>query len=188
MRACVVVLTLSVVCMYGRVYSSWYDGRCDHRTEAMATDEAEYAAAAADVVEGQQADILFWFDEAVFEDSILLLGDEGNDHHHLYTATETARCLQVESNFPVEESARISPRNQKFRVDVEAEPTQHVQEEAKGIAVDVPTTTVLETEQRSAPAPAVVSPENVSIEGNQSPRYTLSLLLIILIFIRFILI
>ncbi|CAD6239395.1 unnamed protein product [Miscanthus lutarioriparius] len=146
---------------------SWYDGRCDHRTEAMATDEAEYAAADADVGEGQQADMLFWFDEAVFEDSTLLLGDEGKDHHHLYAATATARCLQVESNFPVEESARISPRNQKFRVDVEAEPTQHVQEEAKGIAVDVPTTTVLETEQRSAPAPAVVSPENVSIEGNK---------------------
>ena len=151
----------------------------------MATDEAEYAAADADVGEGQQADMLFWFDEAVFEDSTLLLGDEGKDHHHLYAATATARCLQAESNFPVEESARISPRNQKFRVDVEAEPTQHVQEEAKGIAVDVPTTTVLETEQRSAPAPAVVSPENVSIEGNQSPRYTLSLLLVILIFISF---
>ncbi|CAD6232469.1 unnamed protein product [Miscanthus lutarioriparius] len=145
--------------------SSWYDGRCDHRTKAMATDEAEYTAAA-DVVEGQQADMLFWFDEAAFEDSTLLLGDEGKDHHHLYTATETARCLQVESNFPVEESARISPRNQNHRVDVEVEPTQHVQEEAKGIAVDVPTT-VLEPEQRTAPVPVVVPPENVSIEGNK---------------------
>jgi hypothetical protein len=173
--------------MYGRVYSNsnWYDGCCDYRTEAMATDEAEYAAAA-DVVEGQQADMLFWFDEAVFEDSTLLLGDEGKDHH-LSAATETARCLQVESNFPVEESGRISPRDLNHHiVHAEAEPVQQVQEEAKGIAVvDVPTT-VLEPEQRTAPAPVVVPPENVSIEGNQSPRYTLSLLLVILIFIRFI--
>jgi hypothetical protein len=173
--------------MYGRVYSNsnWYDGCCDYRTEAMATDEAEYAAAA-DIVEGQQADMLFWFDEAVFEDSTLLLGDEGKDHH-LSAATETARCLQVESNFPVEESGRISPRDLNHHiVHAEAEPVQQVQEEAKGIAVvDVPTT-VLEPEQRTAPAPVVVPPENVSIEGNQSPRYTLSLLLVILIFIRFI--
>lgn len=182
MRACVVLLTLFVACtctcMYGRVYSSWYnDGRRrdDHRSEATATDEAEYAGAAADVVEGrrQQADMMFWFDEAVFEDSTLLLGDEGKDHHHLYAATATARCLQVESNFPMEESARISPRDiQNHRsIDAEAEPTQQVQEEAKGIAVvDVPTTTVLGPEQRSAPAPvAVVPSENVSIEGKQSP-------------------
>lgn len=161
-------------------HCSWYDGRCDdHRTAAMATDEAEYAGAAADVVEGRQADMLFWFDEAVFEDSTLLLGDEGKDHHHLYAATATAssaRCLQVEGTFPMEESARISPRDQNHdrSVDDEAEPMQQVQVEveAKGIAVDVPTkTAVLESEQRSAPAPAVVAvpPENnVSIQGNQS--------------------
>ena len=171
----VVTRTFLLFCIYGRVCSSRYDGRCDdHRTEAMqAADEAEYAAAA-DVVGGQQADTLFWFDEAVFEDSTLLLGHEGKDHHHLYAATETARCLQVESNFPVEESARISPRNlQSHRVDVEAEPTQQVHQEAKGgiAVVDVPATTFLEPEQRmSAPAPVAVPPENVSIEGNQSLR------------------
>lgn len=162
-------------CLYGRVrvYSNWYDGRCDHRTEALATDEAEYAAAAAaDIVQEQQADTLSWFDEAAFEDSTLLLGDEGKDHPYAATAA-TARCLQlqvVESNFPMQESARISPRNQNRRVDVEAEPMQqqqHVLEEAKGNAVDVQQATVLEPERRrSAPAPVVVSPEDVSIQGS----------------------
>ncbi|AQK90142.1 hypothetical protein ZEAMMB73_Zm00001d008535 [Zea mays] len=100
-----------------RASSGWYDGRrCDHRrrrAEATATDDEEYAAA--DTVEGQQPDALFWFDEAVFEDSaaLLMLGDEGKDHH-LYAAAST-RCLQqVESTstFPAEESARISPRTE----------------------------------------------------------------------------
>ncbi|PWZ33346.1 hypothetical protein Zm00014a_002598 [Zea mays] len=153
--------------------SNWYDGRCDHRTEALATDEAEYAAAAADIVQAQQADTLSWFDEAAFEDSTLVLGDEGKDHPYAATAATARCCLQVvESNFPMQESARISPRNQNRRVDVdvEAEPMQqqqHVLEEAKGIAVDVQQATVLEPERRrSAPAPVVVSPEDVSIQGS----------------------
>jgi hypothetical protein len=172
MRACVVgrrAHTFRYRCSYGRVYSTWYDGRCDHRTEALATDEAEYAAAAADIVQGQQADTLSWFDEAAFEDSTLVLGDEGKDHPYAATAATARCCLQVvESNFPMQESARISPRNQNRRVDVdvEAEPMQHVLEEAKGIAVDVQQATVLEPERRSAPAPVVVSPEDASVEGS----------------------
>ncbi|KAG2595905.1 uncharacterized protein LOC120706115 [Panicum virgatum] len=139
--------------------SGWYHGCDDHR--------AEEAAAAADIVEGQRADTLFWFDEAVFEDTALLLGDEGKDH--LY-ATPAERCLQQaeESTFPVEEESaapRISPGNQDHRVGAEsAEPKQQVQEEARGVAVDVPTVV---TEQRNN-APPVTSPENnVSIQGKK---------------------
>uniref|UniRef100_A0A804QH71 Uncharacterized protein n=1 Tax=Zea mays TaxID=4577 RepID=A0A804QH71_MAIZE len=162
--------------------SGWYDGRrCDHRrrrAEATATDDEEYAAA--DTVEGQQPDALFWFDEAVFEDSaaLLMLGDEGKDHH-LYAAAST-RCLQqVESTstFPAEESARISPRTESpspSSIDAERMQRAQEEEEAKGIVAvqHAPTTTVvLEPEQRSAPAaPVVVAvpPEHVSIElGNK---------------------
>lgn len=183
--------TLPCFCVYGRVRvhsSGWYDGRrCDHRrrrAEATATDDEEYAAA--DTVEGQQPDALFWFDEAVFEDSaaLLMLGDEGKDHH-LYAAAST-RCLQqVESTstFPAEESARISPRTESpsaSSIDAIAERMQRVQEEAKGIVAvqHAPTTTVvLEPEQRSAPAaPVVVAvpPEHVSIELGKSPSWILS--------------
>ena len=142
--------------------SGWYHGCDDHRADAVVAEDA----AAADVVEGQRAaDTLFWFGEAVFEDTALLLGDEGKDH--LY-ATTAARCLQQaeESTFPVEEESaapRISPGNQDYRVGAEsAEPKQQVQEEARGVAVDVPTVV---TEQRNN-APPVTSPENnVSIQG-----------------------
>jgi hypothetical protein len=151
--------------------SGWYHGCDDHRADAVVAEDAA-AAAAADVVEGQRAaDTLFWFDEAVFEDTALLLGDEGKDH--LY-ATAAARCLQQaeESTFPVEESAapRISPGNQDHRVGAEAaEPKKQVQEEeAKGVAVDVP---AVVPEQRND-VPPVTSPEkNVSIQGKKkSPR------------------
>lgn len=147
----------------GRVRcSGWYHGCDDNRAEA-ATDAED--AAADDVVEGHRADTLFWFDEAVFEDTALLLGDEGKDH--LY-ATAAARCLQeVESTFPVEESApRISPGNQDHLVDAEAaEPKQQVEEEAKGVGVDVPTPPTVVTEHRNN-VPSVTSPaKSVSIEG-----------------------
>ncbi|RCV24478.1 hypothetical protein SETIT_5G087900v2 [Setaria italica] len=143
--------------------TSWYHG-CDddHRAEAAA--DAGDDVAAADIVGGPRADTLFWFDEAVFEDTALLLGDEGRDH--LYTPTAAARCLQqVESTFPMEEeSARISPRSQDHRVDAEAAvPKRQVQEEVKSIAaVDVPTV----PEQRND-VQFVTSPENVSIEGKK---------------------
>ena len=104
----------------------------------------------------------------MFEDTALLLGDEGKDHLYATPAAAAAeRCLQQaeESTFPVEESAtpRISPGNQGHRVGAEsAEPKQQVQEEARGVAVDVPTVV---TEQRNN-APPVTSPENnVSIQG-----------------------
>ncbi|PUZ57858.1 hypothetical protein GQ55_5G462900 [Panicum hallii var. hallii] len=145
--------------------TSWYHGCDDNRAEA-ATDAED--AAADDVVEGHRADTLFWFDEAVFEDTALLLGGEGKDHLYATTAAAAARCLQeVESTFPVEESApRISPGNQDHRVDAEAaEPKQQVQEEAKGgVAVDVP---MVVPEQRNN-VPLVTSPEkNVSVEGKK---------------------
>ena len=104
----------------------------------------------------------------MFEDTALLLGDEGKDH--LY-ATPAERCLQQaeESTFPVEEESaapRISPGNQDHRVGAEAaEPKKQVQEEeAKGVAVDVPTVV---PEQRND-VPPVTSPEkNVSIQGKK---------------------
>lgn len=152
--------------------SGWYHGCHDddhHRADAEATG-AESAAAADFVRGGQQADTLFWFDEAVLEDSTLLLGDEGKDL--LYDATTaTARCLPVESvTFPVEEeSARIlpPPRGQNdHRVD--AEPMQQQVQEApaaKGSAVDVPVV----PERRNVPVAVTPSPppENVSIEGKK---------------------
>nr|CAB3472367.1 unnamed protein product [Digitaria exilis] len=156
--------------------SSWYHG-CDddHYYAEEATDTEEVAAA--DIVGGQRADTMFWFDEAVFEDSAHLLGDEGKDHHP-YTATpdaDAACCLQqVVSTFPMEEdsAARISPRNQVVQKHHRADTTDAaetkqqvvVQEaETNGIAaVDVSTV----PEQRNE-APLVTSPEkNVSIQGN----------------------
>lgn len=148
------------VLTYHIFFSSWYHDCDDHRTEE-ASDEEDVAAA--DMVGGQRADTLFWFDEAVFEDSAFLLGDEGKDH--LYATPDAASCClqQVESTFSMkEESARISPRDQDqdHRADADAEPKQ---EEAKSI-ITADVTTV--PEQRNE-APFVTSPEkNVSIQGN----------------------
>ncbi|XP_062198688.1 uncharacterized protein LOC133901286 isoform X2 [Phragmites australis] len=121
-----------------------WDHDCDHRAETTKTEDV----VAADIVGGQQANMLLWFDEAVFEDSSLL-SDEGKDH--LYTTTATPRCLQVEGTFPAEESARISP-SEGHHIDAAGQ-----QQKAKDIAVDV-------TDQWNVPA--VTSPENVPIEGN----------------------
>ncbi|WVZ72090.1 hypothetical protein U9M48_020603 [Paspalum notatum var. saurae] len=149
--------------------TSWYHGCADDGHRAEATDDA---AAADIVVQGQPAaETLFWFDEAVFaEDSCtLLLGDEGKHLHHPYAATAgAARCLPVESAFPVpteeESSARISlpPRNQNnHRTDAAAEPVQvQVQEQAatSGIAVDHVVVLPTVPEQRDAPVVVVASP------------------------------
>ncbi|XP_062192163.1 uncharacterized protein LOC133895693 isoform X2 [Phragmites australis] len=131
--------------------TSGWDYGCHHRAEATETEDV----AAAGIVGRQQADMMFWFDEAVFEDSALLLGDEGKDH--LYTTIATARCLQVEGTFPTEESARISPRNHDHHIDA----AEQQWEEANDIAVDVPTV----PEQRNVLV--VTSAENVSIEGKK---------------------
>ncbi|GJN05933.1 hypothetical protein PR202_ga23610 [Eleusine coracana subsp. coracana] len=116
-----------------------------------------------DIAGGQQPpDMLFWFDEAVFEDSTLL-ADEGKDHHLMYTptATTTARCLQVESTFRTEESARVDAGKQQ----------QLKPDEAEDIAVDV----VLVPDQREVPV--VTLPENVSsVEGNHLLLDTLFLI------------
>ncbi|CAO2185478.1 unnamed protein product [Urochloa humidicola] len=153
--------------------NSWYHG-CDddhHRAAEAATADAEDDFAA-DMVEGQRAETMFWFDEAVFEDTTaLLLGDEGKDHLLYTPSVHDARCLQqVESTFPIEEeSARISPppRSQVHRgVDAEAaEPEQQVLEEVKGVvAVDV--LTVVPKQRNNVTF--VTSPEkNVSIEGKK---------------------
>nr|CAB3476437.1 unnamed protein product [Digitaria exilis] len=166
--------------------SSWYHGCDDHYYAEEATDTDDVAAA--DIVGGQRPDTMFWFDEAVFEDSALLLGDEGKDHH-LYTATpdaDAACCLQqVVSTFPMEEdsAARISPRNQEVQNHHRADTTDAaetkqqvvVQEaETNGIAaVDVSTV----PEQRNE-APFVTSPgKNVSIQGNLRDTNSIDLIL-----------
>lgn len=134
-------------------------GDCDHVAGINAEREDDVAVAA-DIAGGQQqADMLFWFDEAVFEDSTLL-GDEGKDR--LYTAA--AHCLQVESTFPTEESTRISlsPREDQYN-----DATATGQEEAKDIAVcvaDAPTV----PDQQSIPV--VASPQNVSVQEKESSR------------------
>ncbi|CAL4951237.1 unnamed protein product [Urochloa decumbens] len=158
--------------------SSWYHGcdDADHRAvEAAAADE-EDDVAAADMVGGPRAETLFWFDEAVFQDTTtLLLGDEGKDHLYYTPSVDDARCLQqVESTaFPMEEeSARISPPpwSQDHRVvdAEEAGPEQQVaKEEVKSIAVvDVVATVV--PEQRNN-VTFVTSPEknNVCVEGKK---------------------
>ncbi|CAO2209124.1 unnamed protein product [Urochloa humidicola] len=128
-------------------HTSWYhgcDADADHRVAEAA--DAEDDVAAADIVGAQRRETLFWFDEAVLQDTTaLLLGDEGKDHMYYTPTAADARCLQqVESTFPTEEeSARISPspptRSQDHHrvVDAEAaEPEQQVveEEEAKSIA------------------------------------------------------
>ncbi|KAL6848247.1 hypothetical protein ACP4OV_022375 [Aristida adscensionis] len=132
--------------------ASWeeHDG-CDHRVTEAATETETEDGAAADIVGGRQADVLFWFDEAVLLQDGALLGDEGKDHPY----NGAARCVQAEGAFRTEESACISSC-QDHRV--EAEQQQQEEVEAKDIAVDVP-------EQRHVVA-VVTSPENVPVEGN----------------------
>ncbi|KAL6627511.1 hypothetical protein ACP70R_031237 [Stipagrostis hirtigluma subsp. patula] len=131
------------------------DHGCDHRADEVTEREDVVAA---DIAGGQQAEMLFWFDEAVFHQDSALLGDEGKDHH-LYTGAAAARCLQVESTFRTEEeSARISPR-EDHRVEAE-----QPEEEAKDIAVDVPAV------PDHGNVLAGATPESVSIEGKESGR------------------
>jgi hypothetical protein len=132
---------------------SWDHG-CDDNSEETADD---------DNVSGRQTDMLFWFDEAVFEDTTLL-GDEGKDHLMYTPTTATARCLQVESAFRAEESARTWPRNQDHQTNDAEKQKQKQPDEATGIAVDaVPAVPV--SDQRDVQV--VTSPEeNVSVEGN----------------------
>ncbi|CAL4977593.1 unnamed protein product [Urochloa decumbens] len=158
--------------------TSWYHS-CDddhHRAAEAAAAGADDDDVAADMVEGPRAETLFWFDEAVFEDTTaLLLGDEGKDRLYYTPGVDDARCLQqVESTFPmVEESARISPPppwSQVHRVvDAEKhEPEQQVHEEVKGVAAVDAVPTVVVPEQRND-VTLVTSPEknNVCIEGKK---------------------
>ncbi|CAO2174463.1 unnamed protein product [Urochloa humidicola] len=151
--------------------SSWYHGCDDDEHRAAAADAEDDVAAG--IVEGRRSETMFWFDEAVFEDTatVMLLGDEGKDHLLYTPSVDDARCLQqVESTFPVEEeSARISPCSQVHRgVDAEAaEPEQQVvQVEVKNIAA-VGVVPAVVPEQRNS-VTFVTSPEkNVSIEGKK---------------------
>ncbi|KAF0918424.1 hypothetical protein E2562_023571 [Oryza meyeriana var. granulata] len=127
--------------------------RRDHGREHRATETSEREEFACTDIAGeqqQQAGMLFWFDEAVFEDSALL-GDEGKDQL-LYTATP-ARCLQVESTFPTEESTRrISPHQRQYSFS---------QEEPKDVVAA--TAAAGPTVLQDIPA-AAASPENVDVD------------------------
>lgn len=107
------------------------DGRAESNSgrEDVAADDIHLAGG-----ERQQAaDTLFWFDEAVFEDSALLgLGDQGKNHHLLYTGaggTSAQHCLEVAETScafhtaPPESTDRISfspPEEQDHRVESDA--------------------------------------------------------------------
>ncbi|TVU22096.1 hypothetical protein EJB05_31776, partial [Eragrostis curvula] len=146
--------------------ASWGHG-CDQRTEITETEDV----AAADVVGRQQSDTLFWFDEALFEDTTLLT-DEGKDHRQYAPTAAAARCLQVESTFHTEESARISPPSQESQDHHFDAEKQQQPDQAKDIAVDVPAVPV----QADQPdVPVVTSPEeNVSsIEGKHQDTLSL---------------
>lgn len=138
---------------------------CSWDHDCAAVTEAEDLAAGAQ--QQQQPDMLFWFDEAVFEDTTLL-ADEAKDHL-VYTPAATARCLQVENTlFHREESARISPRSNQdsHRID-DAEKKQLQQpDEAKDIAVDVVPEEVPVTDYGDGPV--ATSPEEASVEGNHT--------------------
>jgi hypothetical protein len=155
---------------------SWDHGCDNNREEAAETEDAT----ADDVVGGRQEDTLFWFDEAVFEHTILL-GDEGKDLLYAPGTAATARCLQVvEGTFRTEESTRISPRDlDDHHVDAEQ---QKQMEEARDVAVDVVSAAVPVPEHRDVPVvtfceeiPVVISPENVSVEGEHLVDSTLLL-------------
>uniref|UniRef100_A0A0E0JDM8 Uncharacterized protein n=1 Tax=Oryza punctata TaxID=4537 RepID=A0A0E0JDM8_ORYPU len=133
-------------------------GSCEHRvTETSEREEFDSADIAGVQQQQQQAEMLFWFDEAVFEDTALL-GDEAKDQL-LYTATPPtpARCLQVESNFPmVESTRRISPHQRQYSFS---------HEEPKDVAAAAGVTA---PSQKDIIPVAVSSPENVHVEEKGS--------------------
>jgi hypothetical protein len=134
-------------------------GSCDEHQVTETSGREEFAGAD-DIagVQQQQAEMLFWFDEAVFEDTALL-GGEGKDQL-MYDAATTpptptpARCLQVESTFPmVESTRRISPHHRQCSFS---------HEEPKAAAAAAAATA---SSQKDIIPAAVPSPENVPVEG-----------------------
>lgn len=131
-------------------------GSCDEHQVTETSGREEFAGAD-DIagVQQQQAEMLFWFDEAVFEDTALL-GGEGKDQL-MYDAATTpptptpARCLQVESTFPmVESTRRISPHHRQCSFS---------HEEPKAAATA--------SSQKDIIPAAVPSPENVPVEAGE---------------------
>lgn len=132
----------------------------------------------------QAADTLFWFDEAVFEDTALLgLGDEAKNHL-LYTGaggTAAQHCLEVAENSrafhtaPPESTNRVSfaPREEEdHRVESDAATASATAaEEARvNVAVSVADDGVpMATDGYRQNIPVAASPslpENDSVKGN----------------------
>ncbi|KAM3346197.1 hypothetical protein ACQJBY_020632 [Aegilops geniculata] len=132
----------------------------------------------------QSADTLFWFDEAVFEDSALLgLGDEAKNHHLLYTGaggTAAQHCLEVAETFhtaPPESTNRVSfapcEEEEDHRVESDAATagaTANVAQEQEEAKVDVANDGIAKAtdgHRQNIPAAASSSPpKNVSVQGN----------------------
>ncbi|KAG8046195.1 hypothetical protein GUJ93_ZPchr0008g13680 [Zizania palustris] len=135
----------------GRLHHRRDDYGYEHR--ASDTSGREDFAGAVIAGEQQQTEMLFWFDEAVFDDSALL-ADEGKDQL-LYTCA-AAHCLQVESTFPTEEMEptrrRISPRQDQYSQGKEAK-----------VIIAAATYGPTVPEQQYIPA-AAPSPENVPVD------------------------
>ncbi|XP_052141012.1 uncharacterized protein LOC127760754 [Oryza glaberrima] len=132
-------------------------GSCDEHQVTETSGREEFAGAD-DIagVQQQQAEMLFWFDEAVFEDTALL-GGEGKDQL-MYDAATTpptpARCLQVESTFPmVESTRRISPHHRQCSFS-------HEEPKAAAAAATA-------SSQKDIIPAAVPSPENVPVEAGE---------------------
>ncbi|VAH71487.1 unnamed protein product [Triticum turgidum subsp. durum] len=138
----------------------------------------------------QAADTLFWFDEAVYEDSALLgLGDEAKNHHLLYTGaggTAAQHCLEVAETSrafhtaPPESTNRVSfaPREEEdHRIDSDAATagaTATVAQEEEEAKVDVTDDGIPKApdgHRQNIPVAASLSlPKNDSVQGNLLER------------------
>ncbi|KAM3198112.1 hypothetical protein ACQJBY_073303 [Aegilops geniculata] len=139
----------------------------------------------------QAADTLFWFDEAVFEDSALLgLGDEAKNHHLLYTGaggTAAQHCLEVAESScafhtaPPESTNRVSfaPREEEDHRAAESDAatagaSATAAREQEGVSVDLTVsvaddgvTTATDGYRQNIPVAASSSlPKNVPVQGN----------------------
>ncbi|KAE8785738.1 hypothetical protein D1007_40541 [Hordeum vulgare] len=164
----------------------------DNRAESNSGREEGVAAADVHLAGGerqQAADTLFWFDEAVFEDTALLgLDDHGKNHHLLYTGaaggTAAQHCLEVAETrcafhtAPPESADRIpfSPPEEveDHRVESDATAATEVQGQEEGtvdvaasVADDGVPVAADDGYPQNIPVAASASlPKTVSVHGN----------------------
>lgn len=137
--------------------------------------------------ERREEEALFWFDEAVLEDSALLgLADQEKDHHHhhLYSSsseagnTAAAHCVQVAQEScaafkPAAESRSstgrisISPHEERQCDDDDATTGLKEQRDA---AVDGDEVPMAAPVRQNLPAAATTVPENASVQEKEGSR------------------